>query len=59
MPELLIYKSKVQELAKKEGFRVSARFYEALNRKVEEIIKEAIEKAKSRKRKTLTDEFIE
>jgi len=58
MPELYIYKSKIQELAKKEGMRVSSKFYEALSKKVEEIVMKAIEEAKARKRKTLTEEFI-
>ncbi|MHA1590177.1 MAG: histone-like protein [Candidatus Njordarchaeales archaeon] len=59
MPELLIYKSKVREIAKNEGMRVSEKFYEALNAKVEEIIRKAIEKAKNEGRKTLSPEHLE
>jgi len=58
MPELYIYKSKIQELAKKEGMRVSSSFYEALSKKVEELVKDAIKKAKQKKRKTLTKDFL-
>ena len=58
MPVLYIYKSKVQELAKKKGFRVSSTFYKALSKKVEEIILKAMEKAKSEKKKTLTPDHI-
>ena len=58
MPELLIYKSKIRELAKNEGLRVSEKFYEALNAKVEELVKNAIEKAKSQGRKTLAPEHL-
>ncbi len=58
MPELYIYKSKVQELAKKEGMRVASSFYDALSKKVEELVIEAIKKAKEKKRKTLTEEFL-
>ncbi|MHA1617232.1 MAG: histone-like protein [Candidatus Njordarchaeales archaeon] len=59
MPELLIYKSKVREIVKNEGLRVSEKFYEALNTKVEELVKKAIEKAKSEGRKTLGPEHLE
>ncbi len=58
MPELYIYKSKIQDLAKKEGMRVSSTFYEALSKKVEEIVKEAIKKAKAHKKKTLTEDYL-
>jgi len=58
MPELYIYKSKVAELAKKEGLRVSSKFYKALSDKVEELINKAIQKAKAEGKKTLTENHL-
>ncbi len=59
MPELLIYKSKVQEIAKREGFRIASDFYEALSKKVEELIMRAIEKARAENKKTLSAKYLE
>lgn len=58
MAEMLIYKTKVQELGKKAGLRVSSGFYTALDKKVRELIKKAIENAKKANRKTLSAEHL-
>jgi len=47
----LIVRSKVKKAAK--GVRISSDFYDALDRKVEEVIKKASVRAKGNKRATL------
>jgi histone H3/H4 len=47
----LIVRSKVKKAAK--GMRVSGDFYDALDRRVEEVIKNASRRAKGNKRATL------
>jgi histone H3/H4 len=47
----LIVRSKVKGAAK--GVRVSSDFYDALDKKVQEVIKEASKRAKGNKRMTL------
>lgn len=58
MAELLVYKSKVQEIAKKGGFKVSEKFYEALSKAVEELIKKAMKRAEKEGKKTLLDRHV-
>lgn len=58
MAELMIYKSKVQELAKKNGFKVSEKFYDALNKAVEELVEKAMKRAEAEGKKTLMDRHV-
>lgn len=51
MGELLVVRSKIKEVAK--GVNVSGDFAEALSDKVEDLIKEAVERAKANKRGTI------
>ena len=54
----MIYKSKVQELAKKKGFKVSEKFYDALNKAVEELVEKAMKRAEAEGKKTLMDRHV-
>jgi histone H3/H4 len=47
----LIVRSKIKSAAK--GVRVSSDFYSALDKKVEEVVKEAVRRAKGNKRATI------
>ncbi len=58
MAELLVYKSKVQEIAKKKGFKVSEKFYEALSKAVEELVKKAMTRAEKEGKKTLLERHV-
>ena len=51
MAELVVVRSKIKEVAK--GMNVSGDFAEALSEKVEELIKDAVERAKENKRGTI------
>jgi len=48
-----VYEGRVKEFLKKQGFKSSADVHDALNEKVEALLKGAIEKAKEDKRVTL------
>ena len=48
-----IVKSVVGELSKKAGVRVSADFYDALDKAVAELVAKAVKRAKENNRKTL------
>ena len=51
MAELLVVRSKIKDAAK--GMNVSGDFAEALSKKVEELIKDAVRRAKENKRGTI------
>tara|TARA_Y100000310_G_C20644664_1_gene795888 strand:- start:1822 stop:1992 length:171 start_codon:yes stop_codon:yes gene_type:complete len=51
MAELLVVRSKIKEVA--EGVNVSGDFAEALSGKVEQLVKDAVERAKANKRGTI------
>lgn len=53
MSDFMFVKKKVKELAKAKKMKVSSSLYETLNRKVEQIINEAAERAKANKRTTI------
>lgn len=48
-------KSELIAMARKEGFRVSAKAWKKLDEKIKELFKKAIENAKADKRKTVMD----
>jgi len=51
MAELLVVRSKIKEIA--EGMNVAGDFAEALSKKVEELIKQACERARANGRRTV------
>ena len=53
MAETYIYASRIKELAKKHDMRVSGDAADALNRKIEQMVADAVERAKGNKRKTI------
>ncbi|MCS7151569.1 MAG: hypothetical protein NZ928_04195 [Endomicrobia bacterium] len=59
MSEILVVVSKVKKLVKEQGLRTGEGFVEALSKKVEEMVKNAVEKVKSEgKKKTLGAEDL-
>lgn len=56
---MIIRKSEVKAYAKEKDMRVSAEFFEALDKKVKELIDLAIEKAQAKKMKTLKAKHLE
>ncbi len=59
MADILVVVSKVKKMVKEQGLRTSEGFVEALSKKVEEIVKQSIEKVKSEgKKKTLGAEDL-
>lgn len=59
MAETLVVVSKVKKLVKEHGLRTGDGFIEELSKKVEEMVKKAIEKVKSEgKKKTLGAEDL-
>jgi len=59
MADVLVVVSKVKKMVKEQGLRTSEGFVEALSKKVEEIVKNAVEKVKSEgKKKTLGAEDL-
>ncbi|MHA1506056.1 MAG: histone-like protein [Candidatus Asgardarchaeia archaeon] len=55
---ILVVKAAVDKVVKELGMLKSATFYEALSKKVEELIKAAAENAKKAKRKTIRPEDL-
>jgi len=53
MAETYVYASRIKELAKKHGLRMSGDAAEALNGQIAEMVKAAAERAKGNKRKTI------
>jgi histone H3/H4 len=53
MAETYVYASRIKELAKKHGLRMSGDAAEALNAQIVEMVKAAAERAKGNKRKTI------
>jgi len=53
MAELLVFGSRVKEIIKKNKMNMSGDFTKALSKKVEELVKDAIKRAKSNGRKTV------
>ena len=59
MSEVLVVVSKIKKVVKEQGLRTGEGFIEALSKKVEELVKQAIEKVKSEgKKKTLGAEDL-
>lgn len=56
--DILIVQSKVKELVKRQNFQCSAEAIEAISEKVEELVKDAIERAKANKRVTVKAQDI-
>ncbi len=54
----LVVKSVVGDKARKAGVRVSADFYDALDKKIEWILSEAVKRAKANKRQTLYEQDL-
>lgn len=53
MTELLVVNSRVREVVKKLNMNISANFAEELSDKVEEIIREAVNRAEANNKKTV------
>lgn len=53
MAESYVYASRIKELAKKYDMRMSGDVDDALNKKIEWMVKEAAQRAKENKRKTI------
>ncbi|MDD3643855.1 MAG: hypothetical protein PHQ19_10375 [Candidatus Krumholzibacteria bacterium] len=53
MAETYIYASRIKDLAKKHDMRMSGDAADALNAKIEEMVKAAVQRAKENKRKTV------
>jgi histone H3/H4 len=53
MAELLVFQSKVRQVAKKKGMRFSENALPTLSKIVEQLVIKACERAKANKRKTL------
>jgi histone H3/H4 len=53
MAETFVYASRVKDLAKKHGLRMSGDAAEALNAQIAEMVKAAAARAKGNKRKTI------
>ena len=53
MAELLVFGSRVKEIIKKSKMNMSGDFTSALSKKVEQLVKEAVQRAKSNGRKTV------
>ncbi|MCS7228213.1 MAG: hypothetical protein NZ839_04540 [Endomicrobia bacterium] len=59
MSEVLVVVSKVKKMVKEQGLRTGEGFVEALSKKVEEMIKKAVDKVKQEgKKKTLGAEDL-
>ncbi|MGQ4834383.1 MAG: hypothetical protein ACP6IS_10880 [Candidatus Asgardarchaeia archaeon] len=58
MADLIVYKSKVQEMAKAKGFKVSEKFYEAFDKAVKELLEKAMKRAEAEGKKTLMDRHV-
>ncbi len=59
MADVLVVVSKIKKIVKDQGLRTSDGFIEALSKKVEEMVKQSIEKVKSEgKKKTLGAEDL-
>lgn len=59
MAEVLVVVSKVKKIVKEQGLRTSDGFIEALSKKVEDMVKQSIDKVKSEgKKKTLGAEDL-
>jgi histone H3/H4 len=56
--DVLVVQSKVKEFIKKKGCQTSATAIDALSKKVEQVLGEAIERAKSNNRATVKDRDI-
>ena len=53
MAELLVFGSRAREIIKKSKMNMSGDFTKALSKKVEELIKNAVQRAKANGRKTV------
>lgn len=59
MADVLVVVSKVKKLVKEQGLRTGEGFIEALSKKVEEMVKQAVDKVKQEgKKKTLGAEDL-
>ena len=58
MADLMVYKSKVHELVKAKGFKVSEKFYEALDKAVKELVEKAMARAEAEGKKTLMPRHV-
>lgn len=59
MADILVVVSKVKKIVKEQGLRTGEGFIEALSKKVEEMVKNAVEKVKQEgKKKTLGAEDL-
>ena len=56
--EILVVQSKVKDFIKKKGCQTSATAIDALSKKVEQLLGEAVERAKSNNRATVKDRDI-
>ena len=56
--EILVVQSKVKDFIKKQGCQTSATAIDALSQRVEGLLKEACERAKSNNRSTVKDRDI-
>ncbi len=59
MAEVLVVVSKIKKMVKEQGLRTGEGFIEALSKKVEDMVKQAVEKVKNEgKKKTLGAEDL-
>ena len=58
MAETLVVQSKVKDFVKAKGLQTSGTAIDALSKKVEQLLTEAIERAKSNNRATVKDRDI-
>ena len=58
MADTLVVQSKVKEFVKKKGCQTSGTAIDALSKKVEQLLSEAIERAKSNNRSTVKDRDV-
>lgn len=56
--ELVIYKTRIKQIAKEKGFRVSGEFVAAFDKAVRELLDKAIKRAESEGRKTLLPRHV-
>ncbi|MDO8526689.1 MAG: hypothetical protein Q7T03_03265 [Deltaproteobacteria bacterium] len=56
--EILVVQSKIKEYIKKKGCQTSATAIDALSKKVEQLLTDAVERAKSNNRATVKDRDI-
>jgi len=52
---MYVVSSKIKEIIKKENMNMASNFADALSKKVEEIVKEAIKRSKGNGRKTVRE----